>query len=251
MTRDMFLSGDSSGAAVPYDLAVVVPVYNEQDSVKQVLMEWYEVLCKLGVNFCIFAYNDGSRDNSAAVLEAVAKEYPGYIRVVNKTNSGHGPTILRGYRETSKVAEWIFQMDSDNEMGPDSFSELWSCRDKYDFLAGTRQGRYQMIPRKIVSFVSRMVIRVFYGKNTIWDVNTPYRLIRSEKFRELFLKIPDDTFAPNLIVSGYVARANLPYKQIGVPHRDRQTGEVSIRKWKLFKASLRAFLQTICFAVRR
>ncbi len=246
----MFLSDDRSGATVPYDLAVVVPVYNEQGSVRQVLLEWYEVLCKIGMNFCIFAYNDGSRDNSASVLESVAREYPTRIRVVNKTNSGHGPTILRGYREAAGMAEWIFQIDSDNEMGPDSFSELWRCRDKYDFQAGGRKGRCQMLPRKVVSFVSRMVIRVFYGKNTIWDVNTPYRLMRSEKFKELFLKIPDNTFAPNLIVSGYVARENLPYRQIDVPHRDRQTGEVSIKKWRLFKASLRAFLQTICFAVR-
>lgn len=249
-TKEISSADNSSGATGQLALAVVIPVYNEQDAVKQVLEEWCDALCKIGVRFCIFVYNDGSKDKTADQLADVAREYPDCIRVVNKPNSGHGPTILRGYRETAGLAEWIFQVDSDNEMGPDSFSELWENRDAFDFLAGTRQGRSQVFPRSIISFVSRLVIRFFYGKNTIWDVNTPYRLMRAEMFRGLFSKIPDDTFAPNLIVSGFVAKANLPYKQIEVPHRNRQTGEVSIKKWRLFKASLHAFLQTICFAVR-
>ena len=244
------MNRNSSGSVDHYELTVVVPVYNEQDSVSQVLAEWCSALDDLGMRFCIFAYNDGSKDDSGKVLQAVAEDYPGRIRVINKSNSGHGPTILRGYREASVLSDWVFQIDSDNEMGADSFRKLWTSREEYDFLVGSRQGRLQPLSRKIISYISRVVIRLFYGKNTIWDVNSPYRLMRSSRFRALFQKIPDDTFAPNLLVSGFVAKANLRYNQIDVPHRDRQTGEVSIKKWKLFKAAVRSFWQTICFAVR-
>lgn len=233
-----------------YDLVVVVPVYNEQDSIRTVLEEWSRALERLGIRFCIFVYNDGSKDNSLNVLRTTASAHHGTIRIIDKKNSGHGPTILQGYRDVVSLSEWIFQMDSDNEMGAESFEKLWRLRDSHDFLLGTRKGRRQPFSRKMVSLVSRIVIRFFYGGRTVWDVNSPYRLMRSSAFKELFFKIPEDTFAPNLIVSGYVAKKGLRFAEIEVPHRDRQTGEVSIKKWKLFKASFRAFLQTVKFSRR-
>ena len=57
--------------------------------------------------------------------------------VHDKLNSGHGPTILQAYRENSD-ADWIFQTDSDDEIGPEQFEDLWRSRDNYDFLIGRR-----------------------------------------------------------------------------------------------------------------
>lgn len=239
-----------SGVSTELELAVVVPVYNERDSIRSVLEEWCETLKKLGIRFCVFAYDDGSKDDSADVLRSVASAYPRNIKVISKQNSGHGPTILRGYREVSPLSEWVFQMDSDNEMSASSFYQLWMRRENYDFLLGSRQGRKQPIARSLVSLVSRLVIRFFYGAGTVWDVNSPYRLMRSSAFKDLFRMIPESTFAPNLIVSGYVARKCLNYYEIQVPHKERQTGEVSIRKWRLFKAAVRSFYQTIFFSTR-
>ena len=240
----------TTGVRPDLELAVVVPVYNEQDSIRNVLEEWCETLKRLGIRFCVFAYDDGSKDDSSDVLRAVASIYPQNIKVISKQNSGHGPTILRGYKEVAPLAEWIFQMDSDNEMSAKSFSQLWERRTDYDFLLGCRQGRRQPIVRCLVSLVSRLVIRCFYGSGTGWDVNSPYRLMRSSAFKSLFQMMPGNTFAPNLIVSGYVARKGLNYSEIPVPHKERQTGEVSIKKWKLLKAAVRSFYQTISFSTR-
>ena len=74
--------------------------------------------------------------------------------------------------------------------------------------------------------------------------------MRSKAFHEIYQKIPRDTFAPNVIISGMVAKCELRYYQQMVPQRDRQTGEVSIKKWKLFKAAVKSFWQTINFAFK-
>ena len=105
--------------------------------------------------------------------------------------------------------------------------------------------------RKIISFVSRCCVKAFYGRATIWDVNTPYRLMRTDAFHDIFKQIPLTTFAPNLILSGMVARRHLRFFETRVPQHDRTTGEVSIKKWKLFKAAARSFAQTISFALFR
>jgi dolichol-phosphate mannosyltransferase len=230
------------------DLCVVMPVYNEEGAIAAVLAKWVKELDTLNINYQIHPYNDGSKDNTAAILEAEAKKYPERVIVHNKKNSGHGPTILQGYREQSAVSEWVFQMDSDDEMGPEKFGDLWEQRDQYDFLIGIRDGRYQELPRKIISWMSRAVVRIFFGRG-VRDVNSPYRLMKSAVFSSFYRVIPDDTFAPNVIISGWVAREQLKFYESHIPHGDRKTGEVSIKKWKLLKVALKSFFQTIKFGL--
>lgn len=230
-------------------LAVIIPVYNEEEAIALVLRKWASVLGSLQIDYLIHAYNDGSRDKSLEVLNEVARENT-RICVHDKKNSGHGPTILQGYRENCDSSTWLFQMDSDDEMGPESFPLLWEKRSQYDFLLGQRDGRFQPLSRKVISFISRLCVKTFYGSG-VWDVNSPYRLMRSECFKGLLKRIPADTFAPNVIISGFVNKKKLRYFECPVPHTDRKTGCVSIKKWKLLKAALRSFKQTVMFSFNR
>lgn len=227
-------------------LIVVMPVYNEEAAIAAVLEKWIRKLNTLDFEhgFQIHAYNDGSKDRTGEILERCAAEHPEQIVVHNKPNSGHGATILQGYRENAPNAEWLFQIDSDDEMGPEDFDRLWALRDDNDFVTGARSNRKQAWPRFVVSLISRLTVRAMFGK-TVYDVNTPYRLMRSSAFQKLFARISDSAFAPNVILSGMAAREKLRCAELQVPQRDRQTGQVSLRKWKLFKAAVRSFLQTV------
>ena len=105
---------------------------------------------------------------------------------------------------------------------------LWKKRYEFDFLIGVREGRSQDSIRRFVSAVSRWTVWLFYKKG-VEDVNTPYRLMRVDCFKDLYYKISEDTFAPNLIISGYAVLKNLRIFQIPVPHQNRRTGQVSIK----------------------
>ena len=228
-------------------LCVVLPVYNEATVIGRVLGEWVDALDRLGIDYVIRPYNDGSKDQSPAVMREFAKDR-GRIEVRDKANSGHGPTILTGFREAAQDGfDWIFQVDSDDEMGPEKFGDLWSRRGDYDFLIGRRDGRIQALSRKIVSFVSRLCVRLFYGKS-VWDVNSPYRLMRVSAFKEFFYAIPITTFAPNVILSGLAARYGLRCHETRVPQHDRATARGRLRKWTLIKAAVKSFRQTVAFA---
>ena len=229
-------------------LCVVMPVYNEREAIGGVLKKWTAALDRLRVDYTIRPYNDGSKDDSLRVMREAAAALP-RVEVRDKPNSGHGPTILQGYREAAEDGfDWVFQIDSDDEMGPESFAELWSRRNDFDFLVGRRGGRVQALPRRVVSLVSRLSVRLFYGRSRVWDVNAPYRLMRVSFFRDVYGRIPLTTFAPNVIITGMAARMKARALEIVVPQHDRTTGEVSIRKWKLLKAAVRSFAQTIAFS---
>lgn len=227
-----------------FDLIAVMPVYNEEDCIENVLTLWIKALSKLNISYRILAINDGSKDKTSQALGKFGDN--DNVQIINKSNSGHGPTILFGYRLAVKDAEWVFQCDSDNEMDPCHFKTLWERRDQFDALFGFRAGRKQNFGRKIITLISRLAVRLFFGAG-VRDVNTPYRLIRSELLEKIIKRIPDNTFAPNIIISGCIARSGARIFQIPVPHQSRKTGQVSIVKWKLWKSAFKAFQQTISF----
>ena len=235
---------------MPERVRVVMPVYNEEGAIGAVLEKWTAALDGLGVAYEIHPYNDGSRDASLEVMRRVAERMP-HVVIHDKPNSGHGPTVLAAYRDAAAAGvEWVFQVDSDDEMGPEGFPELWGRREDFDFLVGRRSGRRQALPRKVVSFISRLTVRLFYGKSRVWDVNAPYRLMRVAALAPTFAAIPLGTFAPNVIVTGMVAKLGLRALELPVPQHDRMTGEVSIKKWRLLKAAAKSFVQTAMFPLK-
>jgi glycosyltransferase involved in cell wall biosynthesis len=224
------------------ELAVVIPVYNEEEAIASVLAKWSETLEGLGIDFRIHAYNDGSEDGTGALLDDLARANTRLV-VHHKQNSGHGPTILQGYRDNCD-GEWLFQIDSDDEMGPEAFGELWSHRETCDFLIGERVREGQPAVRQFISWAASLTVRLLFG-DRITDVNTPYRLMRCYELRGLLQTLPDDLFAPNTIISGLASAAGLRIYRTRVRHRPRQTGEVSLRRLKLLSAATRCFLQTV------
>lgn len=228
-------------------LAVIMPCYNEESAIPAVIDKWTKELNAIGMNYKIHVYNDGSQDMTLQILHDIALTNQ-LLVIHDKENTGHGPTILNAYRENVD-SDWIFQIDSDDEMSPTSFRLLWEKRNNYDFLIGKRENNKRPVTRKLISFISRVTVRIFYGKG-IWDVNSPYRLMRTAKLKESFFTIPGDTFAPNVILSGIASLKRLKYIEVPVPHQNRQTGEVSIKKLKLLKAVVRSFFQTMAYRIR-
>jgi dolichol-phosphate mannosyltransferase len=230
------------------ELVLIIPVYNEEECIEKTLSDWHKTMTDLSINFLMVIYNDGSKDDTLEKLNILKKKLPN-LKVIDKPNSGHGPTILQGYNEFS-TATWIFQTDSDGEMSPKYFKDLWNIREKYDFLIGSRYERSQPLSRKIISIVSRIVVSLFYGRK-IYDVNSPYRLFKPSNFSNILNKIPPNTFAPNVILSGLVNTYKLSVFQIDAPYNFRQTGIVSIKSGKLFIAAIKSFLQTILFSFKK
>lgn len=224
------------------ELAVVIPVYNEAGAIEGVIRSWTRRLESLSIDFEIHAYNDGSSDQTAKILGDLARSNP-HLCVHNKENSGHGPTILQGYCENAN-ADWVFQVDGDDEMKPDSFPALWALREEYDMLVGERDRHGQPPARQLISAVSRATVRLFYGSK-IFDVNAPYRLMRSAAFARAWAAIPSDTFAPNVVIAGLASALDMRVYRTNVSQEPRQSGEVSIKHWKLLKAAIRSFAQTI------
>lgn len=230
-------------------LTIVIPVYNESEIIETVIKDWAETLHLLNIDsYKINIYNDGSTDTTLQKLNSLAHLYKDVVKVVDKPNSGHGPTILQGYRESVK-SEWVFQVDSDNEISPLYFKEFWEKRNDYDLIIGTRKGRGNSTIRRLMTFVAHRTVCLFYGKG-IKDVNIPYRLMRQEAFGKYFQSIPSNTFTPNIILSGIAVKNKLKLMIVDVESTYRATGISTLDSniFKLMKISFQSFKEVITFA---
>lgn len=223
-------------------LAVIMPAYNQETTIEQVIDEWIAALTGLGVRFRLHVYNDGSTDATPALLNRLAGTHEA-LHLYHQANAGHGPTILQGYRENAH-ATWIFQVDSDDEVSAAHFEAFWQQRHAYDFIIAHRKGRKASVSRKLLSWAARSLIHLLYG-GAVHDVNVPYRLLRTEAFQPCFSAIPEHYFAPNLAITGYAALHDLKTLERTVPHRSRVTGDVTRSSWRILKGSLLALGQTI------
>ena len=179
-------------------------------------------------------------------LEDLVTRYP-RLMVRTQINKGHGPTILRGYKEAR--GEWVFQVDGDDAMGPGGFEKLWALREGYDFLLGARQHRRSPLWRGIITLASRLTVWALFSIR-LHDVNTPYRLMRTSCLRSMLPLLPEDAFAPNLVLAGIAARQGFRIYECPISHWERKAKGGAISwKWKFWKGAIRAFKQTVRVAL--
>jgi glycosyltransferase involved in cell wall biosynthesis len=227
-------------------LSVVMPVYNEAELIGDVVREWSTELQRLDTDYEFLIYDDGSRDKTPEVLQSLAAELPGLI-IHRHANRGHGPTILRGYREAR--GDWVFQTDSDGEMDVEGLSEMWRGREDYDFILGSRAGRVSTPVRWLVTGVSRLSVGILFGWG-IHDVNAPFRLMRRDWLQDAVEQLPDDLFAPNVVLSGLAVRSGLRVREIDVRFEVRRRHAGSLGSLKVFRPAARSLYQTIAVARR-
>jgi len=186
-------------------LYIVMPAYNEEGTIAQVAEEWHAVVDSVGNGSRLVIVNDGSNDGTAGILENIKNSYPRLI-VINKENSGHGPTCIRAYQyAVDKGADWIFQTDSDRQTRAADFRGFWEKRNEYDFIIGWRSRRDDDFSRRVISRILKLTLLAIF-RVTVKDANTPFRLMKADCLRRYLPLIPDDYFLPNTLLSVMVTK---------------------------------------------
>lgn len=227
------------------ELSLVLPVYNEAALVGGVVEAWVRELTCLNVDYELLLYDDGSVDDTPRILDALAARYPSVL-VRHHPNRGHGPTILRGYRES--LGEWVFQADSDGEIDVSGIRGLWDQRSAHDFMVGRRVDRAAPWTRRLISAVSSLAVRLLFGGG-IHDVNSPFRLMRTARLRELLAEVPDDAFAPNVMLSGLAVARGLRVLEHPVRCVPRRSEAGSLGGLKALRMAARSLGQTLKVAL--
>lgn len=223
-------------------LYIVLPAYNEAENITSVIMEWSRVAeaVRAGGSECVIVVaNDGSKDNTLEILKSLEDRVPG-LTVIDKKNSGHGATVLCLYDYSIRNGgSFVFQTDSDGQTDPEQFFDLWEHREEYDFQIGTRTKREDGASRIVVTNVLKLVVRLIFG---VWvkDANTPFRLMKTEKLKEVLAYVPSDFFLANVAVSSIAVKKSYSIRWNPITFRPRQGGVNSINIRRIVKIGWKA-----------
>lgn len=222
-------------------LYIIIPAYNEEENIRQVIDDWYPIVEAHNENgeSRLIIIDDGSRDSTLEVMQECAKERPLFLPLT-KPNSGHGATVLYGYHYALEHgADYIFQTDSDGQTLPSEFEPFWDQREQFDMIIGWRNNRQDGLSRVLVTKTLKLVVRLCFGV-TVTDANTPYRLMRASTLSEYIGMIPEGFNLSNVILSVIYAKKQLKVKYIPITFRPRQGGVNSINLKRIFGIGVRA-----------
>lgn len=207
-----------------------MPVFNEQASVRKVVMEWFQEVENWTENFVFLAINDGSTDGTLPILKRLQAQLGTRFEIFDQANIGHGQSCLAGYRKAcERQIPFVFQIDSDGQCDPQYFFRFWRDRDKFDVIYGQRIRRGDGWRRVLASYVLRVTLLLAVGANCV-DANVPYRLIRTERLESILKKIPADFSLANVAVAVLLRRSkDWKHGVVSISFPERYGGEPSVK----------------------
>lgn len=221
------------------NLYIVMPAYNEEETIEQVAKEWHEVVHEVSKESRLVIVDDGSKDQTYNKLMNLKNELFQLI-VITKKNSGHGATLLYAYEFALKQnADYIFQTDSDGQTLPSEFHEFWENRKNNDAIIGYRNHREDGFSRLVVTKVLKLVLKMIFGIK-ITDANTPFRLMKRELLEKYIKKIPAEFNLSNVMLTVLFLKNEEKVLFLPISFRPRQGGVNSINLKKITVIGLQA-----------
>ena len=218
---------------------IIIPVYNEEEIILNVISKALKFI--KNTNSKILIINDGSNDGTKKKLDKIKNKK---ILIYHKKNEGHGKTITLGYKKAINLkAEYILQIDSDDQIPFDEFKKLIKHKNKYDFVVGNRLNRDDPFSRILISGFMKSIIFFLYRKY-ILDPNCPLRIMKTSFLKKIIKKVSYSTI-PNILIAICSKKKN-SFKSINIKHIERYTGS-SIQFLKLYKTCAIALFDIIKF----
>lgn len=202
------------------DISVVIPLYNEEESLPE-LTEWIErVMAANGFSYEIIFVNDGSTDRSADVIKRLAAENNAIHLVSFSRNYGKSPALNTGFARAQ--GDVVITMDADMQDSPDEIPELYRMitEDGYDLVSGWKKKRYDPLSKTIPTKLFNATARRVSGIKNLHDFNCGLKAYKNAVVKHIEVYGDMHRYIP------YLAK-NAGYKKIGekvVQHRARKYG---------------------------
>jgi glycosyltransferase involved in cell wall biosynthesis len=213
---------EGPGTAMTDDLpglSVVIPVYNEADSIRPLYSGLKEVLEDLGGRYEIVVVDDGSTDGSFEVLKELHLSDPALKVIRLRRNFGQASAFAAGFDHCS--GQVIVSMDADLQFDPADIPKLLEKMDEgYDIVSGWRADRKEpFLTRRLPSMVANWLISSITGVK-LHDYGCSLKAYRVEVIRSVRLYGELHRFIPALASSMGVELA-----EVAVSHHPRRFGE--------------------------
>ena len=203
------------------DISVIVPLYNEEESLPE-LYAWIErVMKEHGFTYEVIFVNDGSTDKSWQVIEQLSSKSDNVKGIKFRRNYGKSPALYCGFKEAQ--GDVVITMDADLQDSPDEIPGLYKMitEDGYDLVSGYKQKRYDPLSKTIPTKLFNATARKISGIHNLHDFNCGLKAYRRDVVKNIEVYGEMHRYIP------YLAK-NAGFDKIGekvVHHQARKYGK--------------------------
>ena len=202
------------------DISVVVPLYNEKESLSE-LAQWIDRVCKAeGLSYEIIMVDDGSDDGSWQVVEQLKAQYGETLKAIHfMRNYGKSAALYCGFEAAQ--GEVVFTMDADLQDSPDEIPAMRKMilEEGYDLVSGWKRKRYDPIGKRLPSKFFNWTARTVSGIK-LNDFNCGLKCYRKSVVKSIEVYGEMHRYIP-------ILAKNAGFKRIGekeVHHQARKYG---------------------------
>lgn len=203
------------------DISVVVPLYNEAESLPELEAWIRRVMEANSFSYEILFINDGSTDESWDVIKTLSKQNEHVKGVCFRRNYGKSPALNTGFARAN--GDVVITMDADLQDSPDEIPELYRMikEEKYDLVSGWKQKRYDPLSKTIPTKLFNATARKVSGIKNLHDFNCGLKAYRNKVVKRIEVYGDMHRYVP------YLAK-NAGFTRIGekvVHHQARKYGK--------------------------
>ena len=199
------------------EVSVVIPAYNEEESIGACLEELKPVMDSLGAAYEIIVVDDGSTDRTVEILRQQKQSLRQLV--VLRFDGNHGQTAAFDAGIKAARGEVIVTMDADMQNDPADIPRLLKLVGEWDVVCGYRRKRRDSLVRRVSSRIANWVRNRMTGES-IRDVGCSLRAFKSEHAKQLKLFTGMHRFLPTLFRFQGCSITEIP-----VNHRPRRWGK--------------------------
>jgi len=207
-------------------VSIILPVYNEAKIIRQILMSYYNEICRKFSPEIIelIVAEDGSTDGTKEILFSLHKIIP-FKLISRNERKGYAKAVSDALKNCK--GEWIFFSDSDGQYNPSDFWKLWIQRDRCDMVIGRKVRRRENIYRIVLSKGFHILINVLFGLK-LHDADCGFRLIRKEVVQAIIndVKLLEYSFWAEFTIRACLKGFKIC--EVPIAHNERLYGETHI-----------------------
>lgn len=219
-------------------VSIAAPAYNESAGIEEVVREWAAYLSADPATdaFEIVVCNDGSRDDTGAILDRLAAEIPQVKPVHFARNQGAAAALTNAIRHTTM--DWVLLLDSDGQFPVENLEVARRAVIQSGLPAaiGVRGRKEDSVFARFGTWSSAVLCNLFHGVR-LKDFNSAFKLVQGDLCRGLVLEAKGLNYSTE--VTSRLLERGITFAEVPISHRKREKGTSSM---KLVKGTVHRFL---------
>ncbi len=206
-------------AAAAPSLSVFFPAFNEEAIIEKTVRDALATLEPLVSDHEVIIVDDGSSDNTAAIVERLAAQDPRVRLIRHERNLGYGAALRSGFAGAAK--QFVFFSDADGQFDLKEIAGFLPLADRAPAVVGYRIKRNDPPHRLFIAKTYNLIVRMVFGLR-VRDIDCAFKMFRRDVVIGLGLESNGAFISSELLIK--LRRRDVPIVERGVHHYPRTTG---------------------------